>query len=521
MEDIDNGIDLESSMKSLNYEYEAFKPKIVVFGVGGGGINAVNGMKDCIDNDEVELVVANTDIQSLERSPIKKRILIGVNTTRGLGAGSDPAIGRQAAEEDIEKIERELDGANMVFLTAGMGGGTGTGAIPVFAKIAKEKGLLVAAIVTKPFVSEGPQKMNVANDGIRELKKYVDTLIVIPNQNLLRIINQDTTLIDSYKMVDSVLKNGVKGIVDLITKPGYINLDFADLRTVMSKSGRAMMGTGEASGDDRATRALEEALSNPLLDNVSIKGAKAIIINITGSKDITTFEHEKITKEIQKQIDNEYANIITGSVFDDELEDTIRVSIFATGISDNEDDIGNNVENDIEEEDLKFEEENINDSNVNINEEDEYHNYKTTRRAYTRKKIGEMLQEDDDDVFDDDIFDMGEAVKYDEFSSGKYVKQKELKKHIENTDVEYNTNFNTNNKNTQESRDNINNARLNIDNINNNVQKKHSFFGLFSSNKQYNQKNNQKNVVKHNFSDEEVDINIDYYNIPSYLRKKK
>ena len=290
---INDSIDLNDS----EY-YSSIRPKMLVLGVGGGGVNAVNCMYDSEELREVEFAVVNTDYQSLKQSKVKNKILLGAESRKGLGAGMDPEIGKQSAEESIDEIEKLLDGVKMLFLTAGMGGGTGTGAVPVIAKKAKEMDILVISIVTKPFVDEGFTRMRIAENGIKELKKYTDTLIIIPNQNLDRIANPETTNIEAMEKVNNVLKYGVKGITDLITEPGYINLDFADVQTIMNKHGKAVMGTGEASGENRAERAVEEALSNPLLDNTSIKGAKGIILNITASTDIKYFECNKIRKMI-------------------------------------------------------------------------------------------------------------------------------------------------------------------------------------------------------------------------------
>ena len=409
---IDEDIKLDDSIDYIDAEYEAIKPRILVFGVGGGGVNAVDSMFNSDDLKEVDFVVANTDSQSLKKSPVKNKILLGKESMRGLGAGMDPIVGRNAAEESIAEIEKALDGVNMVFVTAGMGGGTGTGAIPVVAKKAKEMGILVVAIVTKPFTSEGPNRMHIAEDGIKELKKIADTLIVVPNQNLIRIANAETPLEESLRKVNDVLKYGVKGITDLITKPGFINLDFADVKTVMNKAGRAMMGTGEASGENKAERAVDEALSNPLLDNVSIKGAKGIIINVTGSPDITLFEYDNATRRIREEVDNDSADIIIGNVFDKTLDDTIRISIFATGIDDPEEILKQTVEETIPEEPQIFEE-----------EEKVFDN---KQHIVTRKKIGDYSD-------DEDFFDMGEAAKYDEFKplakQSKSFKQQTQKKH--------------------------------------------------------------------------------------------
>ncbi len=306
------------------------KPKIVIFGVGGAGGNAINNMISS-DLQGVEFVAANTDSQSLENSLATNKIQLGVSTTKGLGAGSFPEKGRDAAEENIEDIKKYLSGANMVFISAGMGGGTGTGAAPVIAKLAREQNILTVGVVTKPFYFEGSHRMEVAEEGVEELKKHVDTLIVIPNQNLFRVSNEQTTFEAAFKMADAVLHAGVRGVTDLITIPGIVNLDFADIRTVMTKMGKAMMGTGEASGENRAIIACEEAISNPLLDDVSIKGAKGVLVNMTGGPDMTLFEADSAVTAIKKEVDPK-ANIIFGTAFDENMKGSIRVSVVATGI---------------------------------------------------------------------------------------------------------------------------------------------------------------------------------------------
>ncbi|MBN8828842.1 MAG: cell division protein FtsZ [Sphingobacteriia bacterium] len=306
------------------------KPKITVIGVGGAGGNAVNNMiKSHLEG--ADFVIANTDAQALENSEASTKIQLGEQTTRGLGAGASPDIGRASAEESAEFIEQILEGSNMVFITAGMGGGTGTGAAPVVAKIARSKGILTVGVVTKPFHFEGAHRMRLAEAGLKELQKYVDTLIVIPNQNLFRIANERTTFADAFKMADDVLHAGVRGVTDLITMPGLINLDFADIVTIMSKMGKAMMGTGEASGDNRAIQAAEAAISNPLLDHTSMKGARGVLINITGGPDMTLFEVDEAANRIRDEVDSD-ANIIFGSTFNPALEGKIRITVVATGI---------------------------------------------------------------------------------------------------------------------------------------------------------------------------------------------
>nr|WP_207476557.1 cell division protein FtsZ [Arenibaculum pallidiluteum] len=306
------------------------RPRITVFGVGGAGNNAVSNMIRS-ELEGVEFVVANTDAQALKGSLSTKRIQLGTTITRGLGAGSRPDVGRAAAEEQIEEILEHLEGANMCFITAGMGGGTGTGAAPVIARVAREKGILTVGVVTKPFHFEGAHRMRLAESGIGELQQYVDTLIIIPNQNLFRVANEKTTFADAFKMADDVLHAGVSGVTDLMVKPGLINLDFADIRSVMTEMGKAMMGTGEATGERRAIDAAEAAISNPLLDDVSMKGAKGVLINITGGMDMTLFEVDEAANRVRDEVDPD-ANIIFGSTFDPSLGDRMRVSVVATGI---------------------------------------------------------------------------------------------------------------------------------------------------------------------------------------------
>jgi cell division protein FtsZ len=306
------------------------KPRITVFGVGGAGGNAVNNMiKSNLEG--VDFVVGNTDAQALKGSLCEKRIQLGTGTTRGLGAGSKPDVGRASAEEQIDEIVQYLEGSNMVFITAGMGGGTGTGAAPVIARAARERGILTVGVVTKPFHFEGGHRMRLAEGGIAELQQYVDTLIIIPNQNLFRIANEKTTFADAFKMADDVLHSGVRGVTDLMVMPGLINLDFADIRSVMTEMGKAMMGTGEAGGERRAIEAAEAAISNPLLDDVSMKGARGVLINITGGYDMTLFEVDEAANRVRDEVDPD-ANIIFGSTFDSSLDGMMRVSVVATGI---------------------------------------------------------------------------------------------------------------------------------------------------------------------------------------------
>ncbi|MGA1802633.1 cell division protein FtsZ [Rhizobium sp. HT1-10] len=306
------------------------KPRITVFGVGGGGGNAVNNMITA-GLQGVDFVVANTDAQALTMTKAERIIQLGVNVTEGLGAGSQPEVGRAAAEECIDEIVDHLQGTHMCFVTAGMGGGTGTGAAPVVAQAARNKGILTVGVVTKPFHFEGGRRMRLAEMGIQELQKSVDTLIVIPNQNLFRIANDKTTFADAFAMADQVLYSGVACITDLMVKEGLINLDFADVRSVMREMGRAMMGTGEASGNGRAMQAAEAAIANPLLDETSMKGAQGLLISITGGRDLTLFEVDEAATRIREEVDPD-ANIILGATFDESLEGIIRVSVVATGI---------------------------------------------------------------------------------------------------------------------------------------------------------------------------------------------
>ena len=306
------------------------KPRIVVFGVGGAGCNAVNNMI-AAGLEGVDFVVANTDAQSLSNNAADRRIQIGSKLTEGLGAGADPEIGKAAAEETMAEIVDMLQGSHMAFVTAGMGGGTGTGAAPVIARAAREQGILTVGVITKPFDFEGGRRMRAAIAGIEELAREVDTLIIIPNQNLFRIANAQTTFAEAFAMADEVLHSGVAGITDLMVKPGLINLDFADVKTVMNEMGKAMMGTGEAEGDKRATEAAEAAIANPLLEDVSMQGARGVLINITGGDDMTLYEVDEAANRIREEVDPE-CNIIIGSTFDDALSGTMRVSVVATGI---------------------------------------------------------------------------------------------------------------------------------------------------------------------------------------------
>ncbi len=306
------------------------KPRITVFGVGGAGGNAVNNMI-ASGLRGVEFVVANTDAQALLSSSAERRIQMGAKVTEGLGAGSKPEIGGAAAEEAMADIKAHLAGCHMAFITAGMGGGTGTGAAPVIARASREEGILTVGVVTKPFQFEGQRRLRAAEAGIAELEKYVDTLLVIPNQNLFRVANEKTTFADAFAMADDVLRAGVSCITDLMVKEGLINLDFADVRTIMAGMGKAMMGTGESSGDRRAVEAAEAAISNPLLDDVSVKGASGLLVSITGGNDLTLYEVDEAASRIRAEADPD-ANIIVGATFDDQLDGLIRVSVVATGL---------------------------------------------------------------------------------------------------------------------------------------------------------------------------------------------
>jgi cell division protein FtsZ len=318
------------SIDFIRPEVDELRPRISVIGVGGAGGNAIANMMRA-DVQGVDFVVANTDAQALNNSAADRRIQLGLKITQGLGAGSRPEIGRAAAEETLDEIMAALEGAHMCFIAAGMGGGTGTGAAPVIAKAARDKGILTVGVVTKPFAFEGARRGRSADSGISELQQHVDTLIVIPNQNLFRLANSETTFKEAFEMADEVLQQGVRGITDLMVMPGLINLDFADVRSVMSEMGKAMMGTGEADGDNRAIEAAEKAISNPLLDGVSMKGAKGVIISITGGEDMRLMEVDEAASHIKELVDPD-ANIIWGSAFNNDLGGKIRVSVVATGI---------------------------------------------------------------------------------------------------------------------------------------------------------------------------------------------
>jgi cell division protein FtsZ len=311
-------------------QFDNLRPKILVIGIGGAGGNAVNRMIQS-NLEGAEFIAANTDAQALKDNLASRKIQLGFELTQGLGAGSKPDIGSAAAEETLTEIENLLKGAHMLFITAGMGGGTGTGAAPIIARAAREAGILTVGVVTKPFLFEGSHRMKTAESGLKELQKHVDTLIVIPNQNLFRLADAKTTFSEAFNMADNVLYSGVRGVTDLMIMPGLINLDFADVRTVMSEMGKAMMGTGESEGENRAIAAAEAAIANPLLDEVSLRGARGVLINITGGMDMTLFEVDEAANHIREQVDKN-ANIIFGSTFDDRMQGKIRVSVVATGI---------------------------------------------------------------------------------------------------------------------------------------------------------------------------------------------
>ncbi|WP_135503533.1 cell division protein FtsZ [Roseovarius aestuariivivens] len=315
---------------SMPGQDQELKPRITVFGVGGAGGNAVNNMIDK-KLEGVDFVVANTDAQALAQNNAPNRIQLGVKVTEGLGAGAKASVGAAAAEENIEQIVDHLAGAHMCFITAGMGGGTGTGAAPIIAQAARELGVLTVGVVTKPFQFEGAKRMRQAEEGVESLQKMVDTLIIIPNQNLFRLANEKTTFTEAFSMADDVLYQGVKGVTDLMVRPGLINLDFADVRAVMDEMGKAMMGTGEDSGEERAIQAAEKAIANPLLDEISLRGAKGVLINITGGHDLTLFELDEAANRIREEVDAD-ANIIVGSTLDPDMEGAMRVSVVATGI---------------------------------------------------------------------------------------------------------------------------------------------------------------------------------------------
>lgn len=418
-------------------------PKILVMGVGGGGCNAVNNMLSK-DIKGVDFIAVNTDTQSLERSMASRVIQLGEKITGGQGAGSYPEVGLSAAEESKDQIVEALKGVQLLFLAAGMGGGTGTGATPYIAKLAKEMDILTVAVVTKPFQFEAEVRSRLAEQGIAELRKYVDTMIVLPNENLFRIANKETTLKDAFGSSDNVLYLGIRGITDLITTPGLINLDFADVRMVIKKMGRAMMGMGEAEGENRAIKAVEEALSNPLLEDVNIKGATGALINITGSPDITLFEFDEAAKRIREEIGGEDAIIKVGTAFMKELEGKVRVSIFATGMQESSsvNTIYSNNKNDDIEDDISAQEnvgsiditieEIQNKKETDVDEDDELPllnrintkkeenttNTDNKHRNFTGKTKLTMSISDDDNK-NDNYFQFSEPIIEDDIDDGK------------------------------------------------------------------------------------------------------
>ncbi len=401
------------------------KPKISVIGIGGAGGNAVNTMiSEKIEN--IDFIVANTDGQALSRSLTSKQIQLGKSITLGLGAGSDAETGRKAAEESIEEIIAELSDVNMLFITTGMGGGTGSGAAPVIANAAREKGILTVAVVTKPFDFEGKKRMDVAEKSLSLLKENVDTLIVIPNQNLFKIANEKTTFAEAFKMADDVLYQGICGITNLITNPGMINLDFADIKTVMANMGNAMMGTGESSGDNRAENAAQAALNNPLLDDTNIKGAKSILLNIQGGPDIALFEVDEAASKIRNEVD-ENANIIFGSSIDNNLEGIIRVSVVATGINrnENQDYFENRIDNDqltLENENLDLETKDyeINKGAISIEDDKDFSENSNVDQVDLVSEINRLdIKKENED-------------KIDEFNSNININDEEIRSIFEN-----------------------------------------------------------------------------------------
>ncbi len=431
-------------------------PKITVLGVGGSGGNAVNNMINA-NLEGVDFLIANTDAQALQISTCPNKIQLGLNSTKGLGAGMRPDIGRQAAEEAIQDLSEKFEGSHMLFIAAGMGGGTGTGAAPVIAKLAREKGILTVGVVTKPFHFEGSQRMKLADKGIEELQQYVDTLLTIPNQNLFRIANEKTTFSDAFKMADDVLYAGVRGVTDLMVQPGMINLDFSDIKTVMSEMGKAMMGTGEAQGEGRAIAAAEAAIANPLIDDVSLKGAKGLIINITGGKDITLYEVDEAANRIKQEVDDE-ANIIYGTTCDDRLEGVVRVSIVATGIDANnnisakaiENFTQINLNNDIYKQDIEkfdslpgnsilqedaLQEENVLDKDINMEVNKEIFNNKNsdTIELDEQTKIDQLEPSNLEENIDNLVFDQNEVSETEDQIEVDNIYEEELSpsEHIE------------------------------------------------------------------------------------------
>lgn len=477
-------------------------PKILVMGVGGGGCNAINNMMSK-EIEGVDFIAVNTDMQSLAHSSAPKTIQLGKTTTRGQGAGSFPEIALAAAEESKEEIEEALKDVELLFLTAGMGGGTGTGATPYIAKLAKERDILTVAVVTKPFQYEAEVRLKIAEQGIAELRRYVDTMIVLPNENLFRIANKETTLKDAFASSDNVLYLGVKGITDLITTPGLINLDFADVRMVIKKMGRAMMGMGEGEGENRAIKAVEEALSNPLLEDVNIKGATGALINITGSPDMTLFEFDEAAKRVREEIGGNSATIKVGTAFSKELEGKVRVSIFATGMQESFPYVEENTENIIEDKSEK------NKETKKESEED------------IKKAIQENI------VFGDTEKDT--VNKHDKIKSPKITKDSFIDEEKQQRVFSSKTKLTASKNN-----DYFEMAEPQLEDvvIDDDTKKSGSilfgFFNNFSSKKNKDNKNknndvfeskNKKIEIRNNNNDDFVDDKI--LNIPTYLRNKK
>ena len=443
-------------------------PKITVLGVGGSGGNAVNNMINA-NLEGVDFLIANTDAQALQISAFSNKIQLGLNSTKGLGAGMRPDIGKQAAEESIQDLNEKLDGSHMLFIAAGMGGGTGTGAAPVIAKLAREKGILTVGVVTKPFHFEGSKRMKLAEKGVQELQQHVDTLLIIPNQNLFRVANEKTTFSDAFKMADDVLYCGVRGVTDLMVQPGMINLDFSDIKTVMSEMGKAMMGTGEASGEGRAIAAAEAAIANPLIDDVSLKGAKGLIINIMGGKDITLYEVDEAANRIRQEVDED-ANIIYGTTCDERLEGSVRVSIVATGIDASVNSSITNTENYVP---------------ININNEIYKHEKAETNLDKALNipfNIENPHDEKIEENFNDLTSDLGMEEKNKDTSTNVIQSAKEDEIHLnsdendhENLDIDSQK---TDNQANQEINEKIN---INVDNLNETSVRKLSLFDTLSS----------------------------------------
>ncbi len=450
-------------------------PKITVLGVGGSGGNAVNNMINS-NLEGVDFLIANTDAQALQISNCPNKIQLGLNSTKGLGAGMRPDIGKQAAEEAIQDLSEKFEGSHMLFIAAGMGGGTGTGAAPVIAKLAREKGILTVGVVTKPFHFEGSQRMKLAEKGIEELQQYVDTLLTIPNQNLFRIANEKTTFSDAFKMADDVLYAGVRGVTDLMVQPGMINLDFSDIKTVMSEMGKAMMGTGEAQGEGRAIAAAEAAIANPLIDDVSLKGAKGLIINITGGKDITLYEVDEAANRIKQEIDEE-ANIIYGTTCDERLEGVVRVSIVATGI-----DANNISAKPIE-----------NFAPININNDIYKQNLEKSEITNESNKLQEnkleqenILNNENTETSNLEITDIPEsnAPAFEEESNISKIEELNLEENINNKVYEETENsLNENHVEADSDSNDLTNSTTNIEKLNQSSARRLSLFDTFAEEK--------------------------------------